>query len=64
MEKWTLKALRVNKDYTQKVAAKKMGISQKTLSNWENGISFPNQKQIEIICSVYGTSYDQINFAV
>ena len=60
----TLKALRVNKDYTQKVAAKKMGISQKTLSNWENGISFPNQKQIETICSVYGTSYDYINFAV
>ena len=64
MEKMTLKALRVNKDYTQKVAAKKMGISQRTLSNWENGISFPNQKQIETICSVYGTSYDFINFAV
>ena len=64
MEKMTLKALRVNKDYTQKTAAKKLGVTQKTLSNWENGITFPNQKQIEAICEVYGTSYDYINFVV
>ena len=64
MEKMTLRALRVNKFYTQKVAAEKLGVSEKTLSNWEKGISFPNQKQIETICSVYGTSYDYINFAV
>ena len=64
MSKLTLKALRVNKDYTQKVAAEKMGVSQKTLSNWENGITFPDQKQIEKICSVYDTSYDYINFMV
>ena len=64
MDKMTLKALRINKDYTQKVAAEKMGVSQKTLSSWENGITFPNQKQIETICEVYGTSYDYINFAV
>jgi transcriptional regulator with XRE-family HTH domain len=64
MEKMKLKALRVNKEYTQKVAAKKIGVSQKTLSNWEKGITFPDQKQIEKICKVYDTSYDYINFAV
>ena len=64
MGKMTLKALRVNKEYTQEVAAKKMGVSQKTLSNWENGITFPDQKQIEKICEVYDTTYDYINFAV
>ena len=64
MGKMTLKALRVNKEYTQSVAAKKMGVSQKTLSNWENGITFPDQKQIEKICEVYDTTYDYINFAV
>lgn len=62
MEKITLKALRVNKNYTQKVAAEKMGVAQKTLSSWENGITYPNQKQIETICKVYDTSYDYINF--
>ena len=58
----TLKALRVNANYTQEVAADKIGVSQKTLSNWENGITYPNQKQIEMICTVYGVSYDRINF--
>ena len=64
MEKMKLKALRVNKGYTQEVAAKKIGVSQKTLSNWEKGITFPDQKQIDKICEVYDTSYDYINFVV
>ncbi len=64
MGKMTLKAIRVNANYTQKVAAEKIGVSQKTLSNWENGITYPDQKQIEMICTVYGTTYDCINFVV
>lgn len=64
MKKMSLKALRINADYTQAVAAKKIGVTQKTLSNWENGITYPNQKQIEKICFVYGVSYDCINFVV
>lgn len=62
--KMTLKALRVNANYTQEVAAEKIGVSQKTLSNWENGTTFPDQRQIEKICEVYGVSYDCINFVV
>lgn len=62
MEKMTLKALRVNAGYTQYEASKKIGVSQKTLSNWEKGNTYPNQKQIENICEVYGTTYDRINF--
>lgn len=62
MEKWSLKALRVNAGYTQKTACKKIGVTQKTLSSWENGLTYPNQKQIEQICSVYNVAYDRINF--
>ena len=64
MEKMSLRALRVNANYTQQEAAEKIGVSQKTLSNWENGVTYPNQIQIEMICDVYGVSYDSINFAV
>ena len=64
MEKISLRALRVNANYTQKVAAEKLGISQKTLFNWEQGNTYPNQQQIEKICDVYGVSYDCINFVV
>jgi DNA-binding XRE family transcriptional regulator len=62
MEKMTLKALRVNVGLVQKEAAKQIGVSNKTLLNWEKGNTYPNQKQIEKICEVYKTSYDCINF--
>ena len=64
MDKISLRALRVNANYTQKVAAEKIGVSQKTLFNWEQGNTYPNQQQIEKICDVYGVSYDCINFVV
>ena len=64
MEKITLKALRVNAKMTQAEAAQKLEISKKTLSNWENGVTFPDQQAIEKICKLYGVSYDSINFDV
>ncbi len=64
MGKMTLKALRVNVGLTQKEGSKRIGVSQKTLMNWEKGNTYPNQKQIEKICEVYDVSYDYINFVV
>ena len=60
--KITLKAARVNAGYSQKEAAKILGISNTTLCNWENGTSFPNVQQIEKICELYGVSYDDLIF--
>ena len=62
MEKMSLKALRVNAKMSQQEAAQKLGVSQKTLCNWENGNTFPDQRMIEKICELYGVSYDFINF--
>jgi DNA-binding XRE family transcriptional regulator len=39
--KMTLEAARRNVGLTQKEAAEKLGISNKTLGSWENGITFP-----------------------
>ena len=64
MPKITLKAARVNAGYTQKAVAKIMKVSNKTVGNWEKGISFPNAQQIEVLCNLYGVSYDHINFLV
>ncbi len=64
MEKITLKAARVNAGYSQVKAAKILKISNKTLSNWETGRSFPKQPMIEKMCALYGVSYDVINFAI
>lgn len=62
MPKMTLKAARVNAGFTQKEAAKMLGISNKTLWSWENGKSAPKATQTDGICKLYGVSYDNLNF--
>ena len=62
MLKITLKSARVNAGLTQKEAAKKLGISNKTLCSWENGISSPTAKKTALLCSIYGIEYDNLNF--
>lgn len=62
MVQMTLEAARVNAGLKQKEAAEKLGISNKTLGSWENGITFPPADMIPKICDLYGVSYDHINF--
>lgn len=62
MAKMTLKAARVNTGLTQKAAAKKFDVSNKTLCNWEKGISFPDASKIILICDVYGVTYEDLIF--
>ena len=58
----TLESARVNKKLTQEQAAELLGVAVGTLRNWENGVTYPNQPQIERICEVYELSYDNIIF--
>ena len=58
----TLEAARVNKRLTQREAAKMLGITRETLGRWERGVSFPSANVIPLIESLYGVSYDCINF--
>lgn len=62
MVKMSIRAARVNKGYSQKEAADRLGVSNKTLGNWENGITFPPADKILAICELYGVSYDNLNF--
>lgn len=62
MSKLTLKAARVNIGLSQKDAAKKLKVSNKTLSNWENGTTMPRPDKIDAICDLYNVSYDALNF--
>ena len=62
MAKFTLKAARVNAQLTQKAAAAAIGVSNKTLGSWENGITTPTADKIPVICALYGVPYDQLNF--
>ena len=58
----TLKAIRINKGLSQEEAARALGISRDTLSNWERGETYPNIPQLKNIEKVYEVSYDSINF--
>ena len=61
--KFTLASARVNAGLSQKTAAEKLGISNKTLCKWEKYESYPGADMIPKICELYGIPYDQINFA-
>jgi DNA-binding XRE family transcriptional regulator len=58
----TLKAARVNAGMTQNEAGKAIGVTERTIANWEKGKSFPNVFQIKKIENVYSITYDQIIF--
>lgn len=62
MARMTLEAARRNVKLTQKEAAKKLGVSNGTLCNWENGVSFPDTRYVDKLCDLYGLSYDDIIF--
>jgi transcriptional regulator with XRE-family HTH domain len=62
MVKISIRAARVNVGLSQKAAADYIGVSTKTLGNWENGITFPPADKIPVICDLYGVSYDHLNF--
>ena len=60
--KLTLKALRINKAYSQEKAASLIGISVETLANYEKGATYPDVPILKKIEEVYETKYDNINF--
>ena len=60
--KFTLKALRVNKNLTQTEAAQALSVTRDTISNWENGKTFPSAEKIKEIEKLYDVKYDDIIF--
>lgn len=62
MVKITIRAARINAGFSQKDAAYRLGVSNKTLGNWEKGITFPPADKILAICELYGVPYDMLNF--
>ena len=62
MFKISMKAARVNAGLSQKEVAKSLKVSNKTINNWENGISSPSAKYIDALCELYGIPYNHLNF--
>ena len=62
MLKISLKAARVNAGLSQKEVAKALGVSNKTIHCWENGITSPSAKYIDALCDLYRVTYNDLNF--
>lgn len=58
----TLKALRANKNLTQKQAAELIGVSEDTWGNYERAVSFPDVPKIILIEKAFGVHYNEIIF--
>ena len=58
----TLKALRANQNMTQADAAKAIGVSEFTWSNYEKGKTYPDVLVIKKIEKVFHVSYSDIIF--
>ena len=62
MYKVSLRAARVNADLDLEGAAKQLGISSKTLSRWEKGLSSPRADQLHNLCDLYAVPMDCLHF--
>lgn len=58
----SLKAARVNAGLTQAEAALSLGISKKTLQNYEEGVTFPTMQKVKEISVLYNFPKDYIFF--
>lgn len=61
-ESYTLKQWRNIHELTLKDAAERIGISERTLLNYEQGNTYPGLKAIEKITAAYGVPYSRIIF--
>lgn len=55
-----LRDARTYQDLTQTEVAKKTGINNKTLSNWENDVSKPSPEDLLMLSKVYDTTLDYL----
>lgn len=58
--KITLAAARVNAGLTQKQLAKKCGVSESAVLNWENGKNAPKLKYLPALERAFGISLDYV----
>lgn len=61
--RWRLCACRVNAGYTQKEAAKLVGVSEKTIVDWEAGHTAPNMEKGQRLSEIYGIPLAYMDFS-
>lgn len=55
-----IKKMRKKNNITQKELAEFMNLTQNAISNWENNINEPSEKQIRMMCEKYNTTPNEL----
>ena len=55
-----LRSLRKSKKWTQKDLAQKVGVDQRTVSAWENGICEPSYNLLAHLCELFNETFDSM----
>ena len=55
-----IKEKRIEKDLTQVVLAEKLGVSNRSISKWENGVCLPDYSVLNDLCKILDISVDQL----
>ena len=55
-----IKTLRLSSGLSQRVLASRIGVSQKSIDNWENGIAEPSAVSVLKLADIFGCSADYI----
>lgn len=58
----TLKAARINAGKTMDESAKAAGVTERTLSKWENGQTYPTIDKLYRLCKFYDVQLDALSF--
>ena len=55
-----IKKYRANMDLSQEELAEKVYVTRQTISNWENGKSYPDIHSLLLLSNLFGISLDQL----
>lgn len=55
-----IRQARINAQLTQEQAAEALGVSRQTMSNWENGKTYPDIVSVITMSDLYGVSLDRL----
>lgn len=55
-----IKEKRIEKDLTQVVFAEKLGVSNRSISKWENGVCLPDYSVLNDLCKILDISVDEL----
>lgn len=51
---------RMEKNLSQEELAERIGVSNRTISSWERGISFPGLEKVELLCQALGITMNDL----